>query len=143
MGFDSPLSDRQAIGDLFAAIFLKVGYFDAPFATILVTLTTAFFVASMGMLIGTLAKKEEQVIMFSLIPMFILSGLGGDWVPLEFTSPAFQTIGHFTPVAWAMDGFQNIIMRGMGLESVLLPAVVLLGFSAACFGIAVWRFEYE
>jgi len=126
----------------FAAIFLDVGYFDAPMATILVTLTTALFVASMGMLIGTLAKKEEQVIMFSLIPMFILSGLGGAWVPLEFTSPTFQTIGHFTPVAWAMDGFQNIVMRGMGLESVLLPAAILLGFAAACFGLAAWRFNF-
>lgn len=127
----------------FAAIFLDVGYFDAPSATILITLTTTLFVASMGMLIGTLAKKEEQVIMFSLIPMFILSGLGGAWVPLEFTSPTFQAIGHFTPVAWAMDGFQNIIMRGMGLESVLLPAAVLIGFAAACFGLAAWRFKFE
>ncbi|MBC8508139.1 MAG: ABC transporter permease [Anaerolineales bacterium] len=127
----------------FAAIFLDVGYFDAPLATILVTLTTALFVASMGMLIGTLAKSEEQVIMYSLIPMFILSGLGGAWVPLEFTSPTFRTVGHFTPVAWAMDGFQNIVMRGMGLESVLMPAAILLGFTAACFGLAVWRFEYE
>ncbi len=127
----------------FAAIFLDVGYFDAPIATTLITLTTALFVASMGMLIGTLAKKEEQVIMYSLIPMFILSGLGGAWVPLEFTSPAFQTIGHFTPVAWAMDGFQNIVMRGMGLESVLLPAVVLIGFAAGCFGLAAWRFKFE
>lgn len=127
----------------FAAIFLDVGYFDAPLATLLVTLTTALFVASMGMLIGTLAKKEEQAIMFSLIPMFILSGLGGAWVPLEFTSPAFQTIGHFTPIAWAMDGFQNIIMRGMGLESVWLPALVLVGFALVCFGLAAWRFKFE
>jgi len=126
----------------FAAIFLKVGYFDAPLATILITLSTALFVASMGMLIGTLAKKEEHAIMYSLIPMFILSGLGGAWVPLEFTSPTFQTIGHFTPVAWAMDGFQNIIMRGMGIESVLLPAAILLGFAAACFGLAAWRFKF-
>ncbi len=127
----------------FAAIILDVGYFDAPFATIIITLATALFVASMGMLIGTLAKKEEQVIMFSLIPMFILSGLGGAWVPLEFTSEAFQTVGHFTPVAWAMDGYQNIVVRGMGIESVLLPAVILLGFAAVCFGFAVWRFELE
>jgi ABC-2 type transport system permease protein len=127
----------------FAAILLKVGYFAAPFATIIITLTTTFFVASMGMLIGTLSKTEEQAIMFSLIPMFILSGLGGAWVPLELTSKAFQTVGHFTPVAWAMDGYQNIVMRGMGVEGVLIPSAVLIGFGVVCFGLAAWRFKFE
>jgi ABC-2 type transport system permease protein len=75
--------------------------------------------------------------------MFILSGLGGAWVPLEFTNETFQTIGHFTPLAWAMDGFQNIIIRGMGVDSVLLPSLILLGFALLCFCLAVWRFRFE
>lgn len=127
----------------FAQILLDVAYFSAPMATLVMTLASTLFAASLGILIGTLAKTEEQVVMFSLIPMFILSGLGGAWVPLEFTSESFQAIGHFTPLAWAMDGFQNIVSRGMGLESVLLPAAILLGFAAACFGLAAWRFRYE
>jgi ABC-2 type transport system permease protein len=127
----------------FAAIFLDVSYFREPLATLIITLATTLFTASMGMLIGTLAKNEEQVVMFSLIPMFILSGLGGAWVPLEFTSESFQKIGHFTPIAWALDGFQNIIMRGRGLESVLLPALVLIGFTVLCLSLAVWRFKFE
>ncbi len=126
---------------LFAQLFLNVPYFSAPLATLLITVTTSLFAASMGLLIGTLAKTPEQTVVYSLIPMFILSGLGGAWVPLEFTSKTFQTIGHLTPVAWAMDGFQNIILRGLGLPSVLLPAAVLLGFAAACFGMATWRFK--
>ncbi len=127
----------------FAAVFLEVGYFQAPLATLIIAVTTSLFTASLGLLIGALAQTEEQSIMFSLVPMFILSGLGGAWVPLEFTSPAFQKIGHFTPVAWALDGFQNITMRGLGLESVLLPALVLIGFATLCFGLAAWRFKFE
>ncbi|MBU0511250.1 MAG: ABC transporter permease [Chloroflexi bacterium] len=132
-----------AILIVFAQAFLQVEYFNAPLATLLVTVAATLFTASMGLLIGTLAKTPDQVVMFVLIPMFIFSGLGGAWVPLEFTSPAFQTIAHFTPLAWAMDGFENIIVRGMGLESVFLPAGVLLGFAAVCFGLAVWKFKFE
>jgi ABC-2 type transport system permease protein len=128
---------------LFAQIFLEVPYFSAPSATLLITLTTTLFTASMGLLIGTIAKTPEQVIMFSLIPMFILSGLGGAWVPLEFTNQTFELIGHFTPLAWAMDGFQNIIIRGLGLESVLIPSLVLVCFALACFALAIWRFKFE
>jgi len=42
-------------------------------------------------------------------------------MPLEATSSTFQAIGHISPVAWAMDGFKNIILRGQGVESALLP----------------------
>jgi ABC-2 type transport system permease protein len=127
----------------FAQVLLDVAYFSAPLATLVMALASTFFAASLGILIGTIAKNEEQVVMLSLIPMFILSGLGGAWVPLEFTSESFQTIGHFTPLAWAMDGFQNIISRGMGLESVWLPAGVLIAYAVLCFVLATWRFRYE
>ena len=75
--------------------------------------------------------------------MFVLSGLGGAWVPLEFTSETVQTIGHFTPVAWVMDGFKTILARGLGLEAIWMPVVVLLGFAALWFTLAVWRFRFE
>ena len=64
-------------------------------------------------------------------------------MPLEFTSETVQFIGHFTPVAWMMDGFKDILARGAGLETVWLPAVVLLGFAVLFFSLGVWRFQFE
>jgi ABC-2 type transport system permease protein len=127
----------------FAVIFLDVPYLNEPLATLLITLATVIFTASLGLLIGILAKSEEQAVIFSLIPMFILSGLGGAWMPLEFTHETFQTVGHLTPMAWAMDGYQNIIIRGQGLESVFIPSMVLVGFSSVCLLISIWRFRYQ
>jgi len=46
-------------------------------------------------------------------------------------------------VNWAMDGFQNIILRRLGLDSVLLPAGILLAYAVVFFGLAVWRFRFE
>ena len=40
-------------------------------------------------------------------------------------------------------GWQNIVVRGLGLGSVLLPAGILLAYTAAFFGLAVWRFRFE
>jgi hypothetical protein len=31
----------------------------------------------------------------------------------------------------------------LGLASVLVPAIVLWGFAALFFGLAVWRFKFE
>jgi ABC-type multidrug transport system permease subunit len=59
-------------------------------------------------------------------------------VPLEVTGATFQTIGHLSPVAWAMDGFKNITVRGFGLESILLPAGALAGYAVLFFALAVF-----
>jgi ABC-2 type transport system permease protein len=120
---------------------LKVDYLRLPLATLLVAVATAVCIAALGLLIGVLAKSEEQAVMFSLIPMFVLSGLGGAWVPLEFTGATFQAVGHISPVAWAMDGFKNIVARGLGFNSVLLPAAALLGYAVLFFGLALWWFR--
>jgi len=125
----------------FGQLVLKVDYLREPGATALMAITTAMCVAALGLLIGALAKSEEQAIIFSLVPMFILAGLGGAWVPLEVTGEAFRAIGHVSPVAWAMDGFKNVASRGLGIESVLLPAAALLGYAALFFGLAAWRFH--
>jgi len=126
---------------LFGQLFLKLDYLRQAGATLLVALTTALCIGALGLLIGVLAKSEEQAIMFSLIPMFILSALGGAWVPLEITGPTFSAIGHVSPVAWALDGFENIIARGLGFSSVLIPAAALLGYAVLFFTLAAWRFR--
>lgn len=125
----------------FGQLVLKVGYFRVPAASMLVAFSAALCISALGLLIGILAKSEEQAVTFSLIPMFVFSGIGGAWVPLEVTGPAFQAIGHLSPVAWGMDGFENIVARGLGLESVLLPSVALIGYAAFFFTLAVLRFR--
>jgi ABC-2 type transport system permease protein len=75
--------------------------------------------------------------------MFVFSALGGAWFPLEVAGKAFSAIGHAMPTAWAMDGFQNVVVRGLGLRSVVLPACVLLAYALAFFGLAVWCFRFE
>ncbi len=106
-------------------------------------LTSALWTAGLGLLIGTFAKGEEQVIRYALIPMFVLGGMGGAWVPLEVTGKTFSAIAHVLPTAWAIDGFENIVIRGLGLESVLLPAAILFAYAVALFLLALWRFRYE
>jgi len=126
---------------VFGQLILKVNYLASPPAILLVAFTSALCIAALGLLIGTLARTEEQAIMFSLIPMFLLAGLGGAWVPLEVTGPTFAAIGHLSPVAWAMDGFKNVSLRGQGVEGVLLPAAALLGYAILFFAIAAWKFQ--
>lgn len=126
---------------LFAQFFLHVNYLNAVGATLLVAFSAALSVAALGLLIGVLAKNEEQAVLVAMILMFVLSGIGGAWVPLEATSQAFQAFGHLSPIAWAMDGFKNVTLRGLGIASAWLPALALLSYAVVFFTLATIRFS--
>ena len=126
---------------LFAQLFLRINYLNAPGATLLIAFSAALCVAALGLLIGILAKNEEQAILFSLVLMFALSGIGGAWMPLEVTGRAFQAFGHLSPIAWAMDGFKNVTLRGLGIESAWLPSLALFCYAILFFALASFRFS--
>ena len=122
---------------VFGQLVLGLDYLAYPLAALAMALASALFVAALGLLIGVLARSDEQAIIFAMLPMFLFSGLGGAWMPLENTSAAFQAAGHLTPVAWAMDGFKAILAG----TPQLLPAAVLLAYAALFFALAAWRFR--
>ena len=93
----------------------------------------ASWVAAMGLHIGVPAKADDQVILFS--------ALGGTWFPLEAANAAFAAIGKAMLSTWAMNGYQNILIRELGLESACMPALMLLADAVGFFGLAVWRFR--
>jgi ABC-2 type transport system permease protein len=126
---------------IFGQWVLKVDYLREPISVLLVSITLGLWIASMGLLIGIVAKEEQQVILYAMIAMFLFSALGGTWFPLETTGGAFAAIGKAMPSAWAMNGLQNILLRGLGLESIWLPVFILLAYAVGFFGLAVWRFR--
>jgi ABC-2 type transport system permease protein len=128
---------------IFGQLVFGLEYLRAPLAFLVMAVAVTLWIGGMGLLIGVIARSSEQVAMFSVAPMLVLAGLGGAWMPLEVTGATFQTVGRLTPTAWAMQGMQNLILRGQGMEGALLPAGVLLLFAAAFVGLAVWRFQVE
>jgi ABC-2 type transport system permease protein len=126
---------------VFGQLVLGVNYMRAPLGTLLVSVSLSLWIAAMGLLIGTLVKDDSQVVLFALLSMFLFSALGGTWFPLEASSGAFAAIGKAMPSAWAMNGYQNILIRGLGSNSAWLPALILLAYALGFFVLAVWRFR--
>jgi ABC-2 type transport system permease protein len=132
---------QQVLLVVFGQLLLKVDYLRQPLGTLLVMVGLALWVAAVGLFIGVIAKAEEQVTLFAMVAMFIFSALGGAWFSLESSGGAFAFIGRLTPAAFAMQGFQDILIRGLDTPAVLLPAGVLVAYAAAFFVLAVWRFQ--
>jgi len=126
---------------IFGQLVLKVDYLREPLGIFLLAVSVGLWVASLGLLIGVVAKEEQQVILFSMVAMFLFSALGGAWFPLETSGGAFAAIGRLLPSAWAMTGFQNILIRGLGLGSVWTAVGVIFAYAIFFFVLAIWRFK--
>ncbi|MBI9051434.1 MAG: ABC transporter permease [Anaerolineaceae bacterium] len=113
----------------FGQIALGLDYLSAWASTLLISIGTILCIAAMGLLIGVISKTEEHTVVYAMLAMFVFSGLGGLWMPLETTGEAFQTIGYLTPLAWAMDGYQAILNSGAGISEIWSSLGVLLVYT--------------
>jgi len=114
-----------------------------PAALLVVSLALAAAATGLGVLVATFGKTQTQISGLSVLLTLTMSAVGGCLVP-TFVMPDFmQTLARFTPHGWAMQGFQDAIVRGYGLSGVWPEAAALLGFAALFFAIGVWRFRFD
>lgn len=140
------LLGRLLIAALQIVVLLAVGRFvfglsldSSPAGLILLTASFAVAVACMSIFLGATLTTVEQASTVGWIGSMVLAGLGGCWWPSEVMPEWLQKAAHVFPTAWAMDGFHALISFGRGVEAVVLPSLVLLGF-AAVFGVLGTRF---
>ena len=65
--------------------------------------------------------------------------LGGCMLPIELFSPTLQTVAHFTPHAWGLDAFAELVRNNGTIVDILPELGVLLGFAAVLLTLATWR----
>jgi len=134
----------QALLLLLAGRFLLRVYVGSSVAGLLLVIACfALVAASMALFWGAVLRKPEQVTATTLVASLFLGAIGGCWWPLEVVPSWMQTAGHFSPAAWAMDGFHAIISFGGGVSAIALPCLVLLGYALVFFtlGARLLRFS--
>ena len=112
---------------------------NSPLALMVIIIATSLTVAGLGILVAGLARTPTQsgaVAIFVVLAMGVASGSMMPQIKIE-------GIGLITPHHWALEGIQNVIARGMGLEGVLMQSGILLGMAVLFFVIGAWRFKYE
>ena len=124
-----------------AATGLDVG--DAPLPLMLLTLLYVLCVTALGLALVSLIRNEEQVQMLTALIAMTMAALGGAWWPLSLAPPFMQVVGHLTPVAWAMEGFHELIWRDGGLTELLPSLAVLTLFCVAFFALGLRLFRYK
>ena len=124
-------------------ILLGVDWGDDYIALAALIISFCLAGTALGFLISTFTTTAAQagnaVTFFGLM----LAPLGGAWWPLTIVPDFMKTIGHLSPIAWIMDGFQDLLYYEGTLVDVLPEVGVLLLFAAVFTAVGVMRFSYD
>jgi ABC-2 type transport system permease protein len=108
-----------------------------------VLLAFSLLTASFGLLIAALGRTPEATRGLAILATLLMVMLGGAWVPSFIFPPWLQQASLFVPTHWAVEGLDAMTWRGLPFSASLLPVGLLLAFSAAFAGLALWRFQWE
>jgi len=99
--------------------------------------------ASVGLLLGSLARTEGQAAAIGVIASNVLAALGGCWWPIEITPAWMQKLQLALPTGWAMDALHKLVSFETPPAAVLpnLGAMVFAGMAILLVSCRVFRFD--
>jgi len=111
---------------LFPAIGLpSLGISGKLFLAFLVASFSGLAAVGLGLLLGTVAKSQEQAAPFGATFVVVLAALGGVWVPVFMMPNFMQFISNLSPMNWGLNAFYDVFLRNIGLLEIL-PEILLL-----------------
>ncbi|MDB6152759.1 MAG: hypothetical protein JWL90_1212 [Chthoniobacteraceae bacterium] len=103
----------------------------------------ALFASSVGLLLAAIGRSPEATRGIAIFAVLMLVMLGGAWVP-SFLFPSWlQQATLFVPTRWIVDAFDAMTWRGLGFSAIVMPSLVLLGYTAVFGALSVLRFKWE
>ncbi len=111
----------------------------------LTTIAASVTTAGLGFAVAAICTSKQQAQTISTFVVLVISAIGGSMVPRFMMPPWLQTIGWYTPTAWAIEAYHGILWRGEGLQAILSPLVCLtaLGFVGLAVAIIVSRIRLK
>jgi ABC-2 type transport system permease protein len=113
-------------------------------ALVCLTAVVVFAAVALGLLIASFSGTERQVGAIGSVCLLVMGLLGGGMVPRPIMPQTMQTVGLFTPHAWALEGYYDILVReGTGIAEVLPEILVVAGFGLGFALVGALRFRFE
>jgi ABC-2 type transport system permease protein len=128
------------------ALMLSVGLFflpmlglptlvmgNSPAGILLLTTATAFAATGYGVMMGSIAKTEQQGAIVGSLSILLLSAIGGVWVPTYVMPELMRNISVISPLNWSLNGFYELFLRGGNINDVIPSSLKLM----LCFLITI------
>jgi hypothetical protein len=87
----------------------------------------AFAAAAFSLLIACITNTRDAVLPIGAMAALAMAAVGGCWWPLDFEPHWMRAAALAMPTTWTMHAFNNLMIRGLGAESAIVPALITVG----------------
>jgi ABC-2 type transport system permease protein len=94
-----------------------------------ISISAAMAATSYAILVGSVARTQEQASMFGAVSVVIAAALGGIMVPTYLMPWALRKLTMVSPLSWGLVAFQDVFIRNGTFWSVLPRISLLLCFA--------------
>ena len=115
---------------LFGRVAFGISLGPSLLALALVVAGITFASASLGLLASALAPSRDAVLPMGTIAVVAMAAIGGCWWPITIEPIWLQKLAHVFPTAWAMEAFNDLMLRRRGLVDVMPAVLALVGFGS-------------
>ncbi|MGI8434684.1 MAG: ABC transporter permease [Nocardioidaceae bacterium] len=98
---------------------------------------------ALGLLAGAVSKTVEGASSLSNIFVLPMAFLSGSFFPLDGAPRWLDVVSHLLPLRHLNDAMLDVMVRGQGPGSTVVPMLILLAFAAAVLLVASRFFSWE
>ncbi|GJH41322.1 ABC transporter [Capnocytophaga sp. HP1101] len=91
----------------------------------------------LGVLLGTLAKTQEQSAPLGATLTVLFAAIGGVWIPTFAMPHLMQLLSNISPMNWGLQAFYDVLLRDGAWGSLLPKMGALLLFFITCILISI------
>lgn len=112
-----------------------------PWALLLPTVGIVFAGTAFGLVVAAVATSREGVLPVGSIVIVTMAAVGGCWWPIDLEPRWMRTVALAFPTTWAMDAFNDLMIRRRTFTAAVLPTAVMLGYGMLYLGLGVFLFS--
>lgn len=124
-----------------SALIFQLDWGNSLLGLAMLTLAVVLSLTSLGALIAAFARNPSQAGILGTVVTLVFAALGGTFVPAQNFPPFLQELSKITVTRWALDGFTDLTIYGLGAADVVLETAVLTGLSILFVALALWQFQ--
>jgi len=122
-------------------ILYKIDIFSNIINLMLIIIVGSMACTSFGMMLAAFTKTAAQANGWGTFLILGMSSIGGAWFPTFLMPAVIQFIGKLTFVYWTIDGFMQVLWRGVGFIDILPNLGILLGISSLLSFVSFLQFK--
>jgi ABC-type Na+ efflux pump permease subunit len=113
----------------------------APAALMMPAAAIAFAGAAFGLVVAGVGRTRDAVLPVGAIVIMTMAAIGGCWWPIDFEPEWMRQVALALPTTWAMQAFNDLMIRRLPAASALVPSGIDVGFGVLYLvaGVAIAR----